>query len=82
MAEYITPHPHIIQRATDAIEDAWITPIVRPIRGGTDGARLSELWIPCPNLFAWGHNFHSVKEWVSIQDMEKAVEVIVGVVSV
>lgn len=82
MSEYITPHPHIIQRATDAITAAGITPIVRPIRGGTDGARLSELWIPCPNLFAGWHNFHSVKEWISVQDMVKAAEVILGVVSV
>lgn len=82
MAEHITPHPHIIQRATDAIKSVWITPIIRPIRGWTDGARLSELWIPCPNLFAWGHNFHSIKEWISIQDMEKAVEVIVKIVEI
>lgn len=81
MAEYITPYPEIIKRATDAIKAAWIDPIIEPIRGGTDWARLSELWIPCPNLFAWWHNFHSVKEWISVQDMEKAVEVVVGIVS-
>ena len=63
-------------RAT-AIRRAGLTPIERPIRGGTDGSRLSFMGLPTPNLFAGEHNFHSRLEWVSAQDMDKAVEVIV-----
>lgn len=82
MADYITHHPQVIEKALHAIREIWVEPLVHPIRGGTDGAHISEEWIPCPNLFAWGHNFHSVKEWVSVQDMEKAVKVILEIVSI
>ena len=58
---------------------AGIEPIEQPIRGGTDGSRLSFMGLPTPNLFAGEHNFHSRLEWVSAQDMDKAVEVIVNV---
>ena len=59
------------------LKRAGIAPLERPIRGGTDGSRLSFMGLPTPNLFAGEHNFHSRLEWVSAQDMEKAVEVIV-----
>jgi tripeptide aminopeptidase len=77
MKEVLDRHPAIAERARDAIRRAGIEPRTRPIRGGTDGSRLSFMGLPTPNLFAGEHNFHSRLEWVSVQDMEKAVEVIV-----
>ena len=67
-------HPHVIQFAEEAIRAAGLDVIRKPIRGGTDGARLTAMGLPAPNLFAGQHNIHSRLEWVSIQDMEKAVE--------
>jgi tripeptide aminopeptidase len=77
MQEVLERHPEIAERAREAIRRAGIEPHTRPIRGGTDGCRLSFMGLPTPNLFAGEHNFHSRLEWVSVQDMEKAVEVIV-----
>jgi tripeptide aminopeptidase len=77
MKEILDQHPAVVDHARDAIRRAGIEPITHPIRGGTDGSRLSFMGLPTPNLFAGEHNFHSRLEWVSVQDMEKAVEVIV-----
>ena len=77
MKEVLERHPAIVEHARSAIRDAGLEPRSRPIRGGTDGSRLSFMGLPTPNLFAGEHNFHSRLEWVSAQDMEKAVEVIV-----
>jgi tripeptide aminopeptidase len=78
MREVLERHPAIVEHARGAIRDAGLEPRSRPIRGGTDGSRLSFMGLPTPNLFAGEHNFHSRLEWVSVQDMEKAVEVIVN----
>jgi len=78
MREVLDRHPHVIERAREAMRRAGIEPVERAIRGGTDGSRLSFMGLPTPNLFAGEHNFHSRLEWVSVQDMEKAVEVIVN----
>jgi tripeptide aminopeptidase len=77
MKEVLDQHPAIADHAREAIRRAGLEPVTRPIRGGTDGCRLSFMGLPTPNLFAGEHNFHSRLEWVSVQDMEKAVEVIV-----
>jgi tripeptide aminopeptidase len=77
MREVLDRHPQIADYAREAIRRAGLEPHTRPIRGGTDGSRLSFVGLPTPNLFAGEQNFHSRLEWVSVQDMEKAVEVIV-----
>jgi tripeptide aminopeptidase len=77
MREVLDGQPHIAEHARAAIRRAGLEPRSRLIRGGTDGSRLSFMGLPAPNLFAGEHNFHSRLEWVSAQDMEKAVEVIV-----
>ena len=77
MKEVLDRHPVIADYAREAIRRAGLEPRTHPIRGGTDGSRLSFMGLPTPNLFAGEHNFHSRLEWVSAQDMEKAVEVIV-----
>ena len=77
MKEVLDRHPEIADHAREAIRRAGLEPKSHPIRGGTDGSRLSFMGLPTPNLFAGEHNFHSRLEWVSVQDMEKAVEVIV-----
>jgi tripeptide aminopeptidase len=78
MREALERHPRVIANAQAAIRRAGLEPVMKPIRGGTDGARLSFMGLPTPNLFAGEHNFHSRLEWVSAQDMDKAVEVIVN----
>jgi len=70
-------HPEVIANATEAIRRAGLQPVKSSIRGGTDGSRLSFMGLPCPNIFAGEHAFHSRLEWVSVQDMEKAVQTIV-----
>ena len=80
MKEQLDKHPHIMENAIKAIEMAGIEPIRKPIRGGTDGSRLSFMGLPTPNLFGGGINFHSVREFVPVQSMEKAVEVILNLV--
>jgi tripeptide aminopeptidase len=77
MREILDRHPHIADYAREAIRRVGVEPRTRPIRGGTDGSRLSFMGLPTPNLFAGEHNFHSRLEWVSVQDMEKAVAVII-----
>lgn len=77
MKEVLDRHPEIIANAAEAIRRAGLTPIRTSIRGGTDGSRLSFMGLPCPNIFAGEHAFHSRLEWVSVQDMEKAVQTIV-----
>ena len=81
MREQVEPHYFIVERAMQAMEMAGITPKVQPIRGGTDGARLSFMGLPCPNIFAGGHNFHGKLEFVPVESMEKATEVILNLVS-
>jgi tripeptide aminopeptidase len=77
MKVVIDRHPEIVDYAVEAIRRAGLTPVRGSIRGGTDGARLSFMGLPCPNIFAGEHAFHSRLEWVSRQDMEKAAETIV-----
>ena len=79
MKEVLDRCPEIVERARDGMRRAGVEPVERPIRGGTDGSRLSFMGLPTPNLFAGEHNFHSRLEWVSAQDMDKAVEVIVEI---
>ncbi len=79
MREKVEPVMHVVDLAFEAMTMAGVTPIVKPIRGGTDGARLSFMGLPCPNIFAGGHNFHGRYEFVPIQSMEKAVQVIVKI---
>ena len=78
MKEVLDRHPEVVERAREAIRQAGLEPVSHPIRGGTDGSKLSFMGLPTPNLFAGQHNFHSRLEWVSAQDLEKAVEVIVN----
>jgi tripeptide aminopeptidase len=77
MKQVIDAHPEIIDNAMEAIRRAGLKPLKSSIRGGTDGSRLSFMGLPCPNIFAGEHSFHSRTEWVSVQDMEKAVQTIV-----
>jgi tripeptide aminopeptidase len=77
MGEVLERHPQVVEHARTAMRRVGIEPIERPIRGGTDGSRLSFMGLPTPNIFAGEHNFHSRVEWVSAQDMDKAVSVIV-----
>lgn len=77
MRGQMEPHMHLIDKATQAMEELSITPIITPIRGGTDGARLSFMGLPCPNLCTGGENFHGKYEYVSIQSMEKITKFII-----
>ncbi|GAB6011271.1 peptidase T [Viscerimonas tarda] len=80
MREKVAPLMHIIDYAYKAMEEVGVTPTVKPIRGGTDGAQLSFKGLPCPNIFAGGINFHGRYEFIPVQSMEKAVKVIVKIV--
>ncbi len=80
MKEQVLPVFHVVETARKAMEELSITPHVIPIRGGTDGARLSFMGLPCPNLFAGGHNFHGKYEYVPLESMEKATQVILKIV--
>jgi tripeptide aminopeptidase len=82
MKDVFAAHPQVVEYARDAIQRSGLTVRERPIRGGTDGCKLSFMGLPTPNIFAGEQNFHSRLEWVSIQDMEKAVEVIVNLARV
>jgi len=82
MKQVIDRHPEIIDNAMEAIRRAGLKPVKTSIRGGTDGSRLSFMGLPCPNIFAGEHAFHSRLEWVSRQDMEKAVQTIVHLVMI
>jgi len=79
MKEVLNRYPEVIEHAKAAMTQAGLTPNFRQIRGGTDGARLSFMGLPTPNLFAGEHNIHSRLEWTSVQDMDKAVEVIIEI---
>ena len=81
MKEKVEPVMHVVNIAKQAISDAGVEPTVKPIRGGTDGARLSFEGLPCPNIFAGGENFHSRFEYLPIQSMEKAMQVIINIVT-
>jgi tripeptide aminopeptidase len=80
MKELLDQHPDIIENARKAIEMAGLKPRQLPIRGGTDGSRLSFMGLPCPNLFTGMQGIHSKTEWISVQDMQKGVEVLVNLV--
>lgn len=77
MRYILDDHPHLVQYAIEAVERAGVKSKLHLIRGGTDGSRLSYMGLPCPNIFAGGHAFHSRLEWISVQDMQKAVDTIV-----
>ncbi|MFA0714909.1 peptidase T [Vibrio splendidus] len=77
MKEMVEPHQHIIELAKQAMIECDVEPMIKPIRGGTDGARLSFMGLPCPNIFTGGYNFHGLHEFITIQGMEQAVKVIV-----
>ena len=79
MKEKIDPQMHVIDLVLHAMQDCGVAPKVKPIRGGTDGAQLSFKGLPCPNIFAGGVNFHGPYEFVSIQSMEKAMQVIIRI---
>ena len=81
MKKEVEPHYHIIEKAVKAMEAEGIRPKVQPIRGGTDGANLSFMGLPCPNIFAGGHNFHGKLEYVPLESMEKASKVILNIIS-
>jgi tripeptide aminopeptidase len=79
MREKVEPVMHIVDVAEQAMKDLGITPLIKPIRGGTDGSQLSYMGLPCPNIFAGGHNFHGPYEYVPVESMIKATEVIVRI---
>jgi tripeptide aminopeptidase len=79
MKEKITPVMHIVDMVEEVMKDLGITPLIKAIRGGTDGSQLSYKGLPCPNIFAGGHNFHGRFEYVPVESMIKATEVIVGI---
>lgn len=79
MREKVEPVIHIVEVAEKAMKELGIKPIIKPIRGGTDGCQLSYMGLPCPNIFAGGHNFHGKYEYVPVESMQKAVDVIVKI---
>ena len=79
MREKVIEHPHVLDIAQQAMRDCDIEPVLKPIRGGTDGAQLSFMGLPCPNLFTGGYNYHGKHEFVTLEGMEKAVQVIVRI---
>ena len=78
MRKMVEPHPHVIDKAVEAMRMADVEPVIKPIRGGTDGARLSFMGLPCPNIFAGGMNFHGKFEYCSLNTMHKATQVIIN----
>jgi tripeptide aminopeptidase len=82
MHEYLESVPHVADAAQEAISAEGLTPVRIPIRGGTDGSRLSEMGLPTPNIFTGGHEFHSVREWASVQDMASAAATIIRLAEV
>ena len=81
MRKEVEPHYHIVEKAKKAMEMEGIVPNIKPIRGGTDGANLSFMGLPCPNIFAGGHNFHGKMEFIPLESMEKASKVILNIIS-
>src|SRR5690606_23745148 len=82
MKEVVDRHPEVVDNAMEAIRRAGLEPVKGSVRGGTDGSRLSFMGLPCPNIFAGEHAFHSRTEWVSVQDMEAAVRTIVHLAAI
>ncbi|MBX9469059.1 MAG: peptidase T [Rhizobium sp.] len=82
MKEVLDRHPEIMENLEEAVRRVGLEPVRHSIRGGTDGSRLSFMGLPCPNIYTGGHAYHSPLEWVSVQDMEKAVETIVALAQV
>jgi tripeptide aminopeptidase len=82
MKEVLQHHPKVTEYALEAIKRSGLIPVQSSIRGGTDGSRLSFMGLPCPNIFAGEHAFHSKLEWVSVQDMHRAVDTIVHLASI
>lgn len=80
MRKEVEPHYHVVEKAVKAMEMAGIKPKIQPIRGGTDGANLSFRGLPCPNIFAGGYNFHGKMEWIPLESMQKASEVILNII--
>lgn len=81
MKEKIASHMYLIDKAKACMEKLGITPIITPIRGGTDGARLSYMGLPCPNLCTGGHNFHGKYEYIPAESMEKVTRLLVEIAS-
>jgi tripeptide aminopeptidase len=79
MKEMVEPVKYIVDLAEKAMKELNIKPLIKPIRGGTDGCRLSYMGLPCPNIFAGGHNFHGKYEYVPVESMQKAIDVIVKI---
>jgi tripeptide aminopeptidase len=82
MREYLEPVPFVVDAAETAISAEGVTPVRVPVRGGTDGSRLSEMGLPTPNIFTGGHEYHSVREWASVQDMASAAATVVRLAEV
>ena len=82
MKTMIEPHMYLVENAKLAMEKAGVTPIIKPIRGGTDGAQLSYMGLPCPNLFTGGENYHGRYEFIPVASMEKAVEVLINLIGI
>lgn len=80
MKEKLKDHMYLIDIAQEAMDELWIAPIIEPVRGGTDGARLSYMGLPCPNLCTGGHNFHGKFEYIPVQSMEKVTKLLVEIV--
>ena len=80
MKDIISKHMHLVENAMQAMRNVGIEPIIHNIRGGTDGAKLSENGLPCPNIGTGGHNFHQIYEYICLEDMEKTVEILVEIV--
>jgi tripeptide aminopeptidase len=78
MKKVLDQHPQLIDFGMEALRRSGLQPKLQSIRGGTDGSRLSFMGLPCPNIFAGEHAFHSKVEWVSVQDMQKAVETLIN----
>jgi tripeptide aminopeptidase len=80
MKEKMNEHPEVLERLREAYRAAGVTIVEKPIRGGTDGSRLTEMGIPCPNIFTGGHKYHSRYEWVSLNQMAKAADILINIV--
>jgi tripeptide aminopeptidase len=80
MKEELDKNPNVVENLVKAYKKAEVIPVFTPIRGGTDGSRLTEMGMPCPNIFTGGHNFHSRFEWASLNQMFKALEVLIYLV--
>jgi tripeptide aminopeptidase len=82
MKEILDKHPNVVEHAVEAIRRTGVKPVLSSIRGGTDGSRLSFMGLPCPNIYAGEHAFHSKQEWASVRDLQKATETIVHLVNI